>query len=399
MMVMTIGGRLTLPAEGKYKNEQFQLARRLVQGKGYISPIGPERDDPCCWYAPGYVGMIAATMWFLGEQSMAFLVTARILNTIAFGLVSGLAFLTARRMFGSRVSWITVLLILLHPGLYYKLDNIWDTYWAMLGGVFCLFVFVVLRPKRPRGLIGAGLACGVAATINPMFTLCYPVWVLYGWWQCGPRHLGGVMRYGGLVLLGFVLAILPWTIRNAVTFGELFYMRGNLGLELWIGNAPWSDGYFLPPHGGKHPVTDSEELGKMVELGERDYFKARGAEVAEWWRHDKGRFVRLTIRRIRWYWFGRYIFPWPTSRMSCVLKFLSSALPTVLGLLGAIVVIRSRRPGLVLVMSVVMFSLVYYLAVLVYHYRLPAEPMLLILGAVGLDAVLPRKKVATGLQG
>jgi hypothetical protein len=186
------------------------------------------------------------------------------------------------------------------------------------------------------------------------------------------------------VLLGFVVAILPWTIRNYNTFGAWFYLRGNLPLELWSGNGPWADGYGdIASEDKPHPVFDRREAQRMVELGEWGYFQACRREVARWWGRDKRRFIELTVDRVRWFWLGRHDFAAPAAARA--IKLVSVAGTGILALLGSVLVLwRRAREGWVLVATAAVFPLPYYATQIMVRYRLPLEPILLILAAGGI---------------
>lgn len=139
-----------------------------------------------------------------------------------------------------------------NPMLLHHVSSIRDTYWLMLGGTALLALFVLIAPRRPLSRFSSGFACGGVALINPAFSSCYPVWVVYGWWRTRRRtdkalHFAG---YTAVLLTGFVLAILSWTIRNYHAFGELIYMRGNAPRDVgrkralvgWIRRRPQSLG-------------------------------------------------------------------------------------------------------------------------------------------------------------
>lgn len=384
-------GKLTAPTTAY--NEQFRMARYLLHGTGFVCPVGPERDDPSSWYSPGYIALMTVIMATFGEGTRASLAVIRLVNIAAMSVSFGLYFLVAVRKFGPKVARVAVVLMLISPSLMFKADEIWDTSWTMLGGALLLALFVVASPSRPPAVFGSGLACGAVAMVNPCFTLCYPVWVIYSWWRqrrAGQKILS-LLRYSGLVVMGFLLAILPWTVRNVYHFGELFYLRGNLPLEMWSGNAPWSDGYFGSTRPDKpHPVFHESEARRMVELGEYGYFQACRAEVARWWQEDKGRFGRLTAWRIRWFWFGRYDFD--MSRIALVVKMLGVAGSTILAVFGAAVVIWKRREGLVLMTTLLVFPSPYIITAIMVRYRLPIEPVMLLLGAIGLVQLWPKRK-------
>jgi len=374
-------------------NEQLKMARYLLHGTGFVCPVGPERNDPSSWYSPGYIALMSAIMAGFGEDSAVSLAAIRLANITAMSVAIGLYFLLGLRQFGPKVAWLTVALILLSPSLLFKADEIWDTSWALLGGAFLLVLFVTVKLKNPLALLGSGLACGGVAMINPCFTLCYPVWVVYSWWtqrKPGQKAIS-LLRHSTIVLIGFVIAILPWTIRNYLTFGELFYLRGNLPLELWSGNASWSDGYGDAVQGNKpHPVFHESETQRMTELGEYGYFKACREDVARWWKQDKTRFVHLTLRRMGWFWFGRYDFDLSPSRL--LLKIIGVAISSMAGILGALVVVWKRREGLVLIATLLLFPIPYYVTQIMVRYRLPIEPVILLLAAIGLAELWTAKK-------
>ncbi|MGD9092334.1 MAG: hypothetical protein PVF74_05775, partial [Anaerolineales bacterium] len=78
-----------------------------------------------------------------------------------------------------------------------------------------------------------GIVFGVAFHLQPVLLL-----VLLGcltfelWWYRGRRR----WRHPALILLGVLLACIPWGYRNYVAFNELFFIRSNLGLELRMDN-------------------------------------------------------------------------------------------------------------------------------------------------------------------
>jgi len=270
---------------------------------------------------------------------------------------------------------------MLSPVLLHNADYVWDTCWVMLGGAALLVLFVVVQPRRPLGLFGAGLACGAVALINPVLTSCYPVWVVYSWWRNrrDTKKTLHFARCAALVLAGFVLAILPWTIRNYRTFGKVMYMRGNLPLEMWVGNAPWSDGYALS--GSMHPVVNTTEAARMVALGEFGYYQACKADLVRWWRADPTRFVTRGLKRLRWFFLGRYDLP--MSPEMTLVKAASYGAPGVLALVGALALLLKRRRARVMAVTLAVFPLIYTLCTVYVRYRLPVEPLLMLVAVVG----------------
>jgi len=373
-------------------SEQVRIARYLVHGTGFVSPVGPERSDPSSWYTPGYIGVLAAIYGLLGEDTLASLATIRIINLLAQAGAIAIWVIIARRLLGRRTAALAAVLMILSPLITFKAPEIWDTFPTMLSGALCLAAFVLLRPHRNWHYILVGALCGAGAMVNPCFTLCYPVWFI--WQFRRSRHASrssrGPWRNRSFpiqtlsLLLGFLVLIAPWTLRNRIVFGEWFYLRGNLGLEMWVANAPWSDGYFFSQDGRRiHPVFDPEQADRLIQRGEWGYFQDCMRDVKSWSRESPERFVKLGLRRVRWFWFGR--FDLPTSRAAKILRFISYTLPGVLALAGALVCLIRRPSCWVLPATMFVFPCVYYLSVLMVRYRLPIEPLMLTMTAFFLN--------------
>jgi len=389
-MVYLIGFDQLTAAPPEY-NEQVRMARYLLHGTGYVSPIGPERSDPSCWYPPGYIGLLTAVFWVFGEGTSAAWAAARIINVAALSGALALWTLLARFYLGRRISALAAVLMVVSPNITSKLHDIWDTYPITFGAVLCLCVFSFCPPRRLISAVGAGAVCGAAALVNPCFTLCYPVWVLWG--LCGPhqrRRMSGTacVPFVLAVLAGFGVMVAPWSVRNRLTFGEWFYLRGNLPFEMWSGNAPWSNGYGISDTGMRlrHPVFDPEEAVRLVAVGEYPYFKQCGGEVRQWLRENPQEFVRRSVDRVRWFWWGR--FAHDRSWVQSALKFIGFTVPGMLSLVGVVWVLMRRRRALVLVLTLMIFPLPYYVCLMMARYRLPLEPLVLVLAAAGLLALV-----------
>ncbi len=191
------------------------------------------------------------------------------------------------------------------------------------------------------------------------------------------RAQSGHRRLWLSALIAFVVTIMPWTLRNRVVFGDWFYMRGNLGMELWVGAAPWSEGSIISIDNQRvHPVFDEVEARRMVEMGEYAYFKACMSEALRWWKSEPRRMAHLTLNRAKWFWLGRY--PPGQSSAARAVKAIGVTFVGAGGLLGAILLLRSRRRAWIIPAMLLVFPLPYYLTITAVRYRLPIEPALLL---------------------
>ena len=148
-------------------------------------------------------------------------------------------FSIGKKLFGEKIglasAWVWVFLpyAILMP-----LEWTWDQSLAAL--ILACIVDATLRLREsmsPLSWSGYGLLWGLAALVNP--ALCGLLPFLLGW-LVFERWRSGVVSpalYARVALL-FVLAVLPWTIRNYYTVNGWVFVKSNFGLELWLGIIP-----------------------------------------------------------------------------------------------------------------------------------------------------------------
>lgn len=205
-----------------------------------------------------------------------------------------------------------------------------------------------------------------------------------------------------LAVVGFAVAVSPWVIRNGVALGEYRLMPTKDGLNLWMQNHPAIQQLQLERVGLPIPRSVLDNLS-CRELEPFPAFDDSVPEVARnraltsqaraYIRCNPRLFFTLCWLRMRWYlrftgstvrhgladiagasWFGALL-----------------ALAAVAGLSGA------RHP-------MVAFSLLSWLALLVMHalfhggvrYRIPADSLLIVAAACGLDFVWMRWRGSRG---
>jgi len=105
------------------------------------------------------------------------------------------------------------------------------------------------------------------------------------------------------VLLLFMLAILPYTLRNYVHFHSVFLIRDNFGLELAMSNGANAQATAKANQaaGGTmrgHPFLSSTEAARLRDTGEVQYNRIRMHDAVDWIATNPRAFARLTIRRV-----------------------------------------------------------------------------------------------------
>ena len=235
-----------------------------------------------------------------------------------------------------------------------------------------------VRVRRVRvgdGGRGFGLLWGLIALSNSSLLVFLPVCGGWVWWG----QAGRVQAVRGAVLAAvvFTACVTPWMWRNWEVFHAWVPMRGNLGVEAYLGNGPGADGLLMEYD---HPYQAQDQLRLYAAIGEVRYARMRGRLAAEYVRGHRGRFWANVAKRVYFYWAsvphpddGRPVSEW--FRMANF-SFLSLA-----GWLGLGVAVRRRRPGAGLMLGAfLLLPLPYYLVTVHARFRHPLEPLICCLG-------------------
>ena len=141
----------------------------------------------------------------------------------------------------------------------------------------------VLGADRPWMWLAVGILCGGAALVRPQAAVM-PLLLVFGVWlwsrQRGKNLLPLVAA--GLALVGLILALTPWTLRNREVFGATFLVSLNGGDNLWIGHHPEGNGRYKSPPG--IPQAPADELANE---------RATRAQALAWIRANPGRSLAL----------------------------------------------------------------------------------------------------------
>jgi hypothetical protein len=213
-------------------------------------------------------------------------------------------------------------------------------------------------------------------------------WMAYRAWKEGRSWFARPALALGVA----ALCCVPWTIRNYTVFHAFVPFRSTLGLQLWMGNNAASRDVWL---GEGHPIHSSAERAKYVELGEIAYMQEKREEAIRYMLTHPLREAHLIGHRFIALWSGgtpnplsdffRYHSLWFRS----VLLF--NILAAIGALLGIVVLIRRRNtyafPAAVFPL---VFPWVYYATLALPRYRLPIDPIVLLLAAVALQRLVQR---------
>ena len=362
---------------------EFQLqANLLADGHGYIQPFvwqaahiaRPTADKP-----PVYPFLEAALSLF-GGRSWAWHDVVDILAGTATIAVTGLL---GRRVGGPRLGLIAAAITAVYPLLIAADGSLRsESVFALLVTLALLQTLRLREAPSARGaaLLGAIIAL---ATLTRSEALLLVVLLPFG--------VAGLRR--GLVAVGVcALVLLPWFIRDWIAFDQPVLLSTNAGGLLAGANChetyygafigQWTFSCIPPPtstneavvsnhlrdvglryardHAGRLPVVIAARIGRSFEL----------FQPAQQWHMEasfEGR--NLTIEQ---------------------LGVLAYYVVAVLAIAGTIILRRRHGPWLVLLSPLVLVLFVSITAYGFTRFRVGAEPALIVLAAVALDALVRR---------
>jgi 4-amino-4-deoxy-L-arabinose transferase-like glycosyltransferase len=213
--------------------------------------------------------------------------------------------------------------------------------------------------------LGWGIAFHIKPALLPIFLGCFGFEL---WWRKDRRN----WTRTGVMVLAVVIACVPWAWRNYVTFGEVFFIRSNLGLELRVGNNDRAEAAMevmdRRPVFPRHPAAQTTEARLLQDIGEMEYMRRAQREALEWMQANPTEFLRLTVLRFVYYWFGPLFQPVTVTKVAY-------ALLSVVAILG---LWRLRRdldlPQLAAVLiPLATFGLIYYVVTYMPRYRSPID--------------------------
>lgn len=370
----------------RFAGETGRIARSIAQGKGFSSPFFAE-TGPTASLAPVFPDLLAGVFKILGVYTKASALAILSFDCLLAALTCIPVFLIARRTFDDRAAlWAGWTWAFFPYSINFAANFIWDTTLTVLL-MAILFLVVLKLESAPRlwPWFGFGAFVGFAALTNPVTLAPMPfltLWLLYRHWRRGKRWFVP----GAAALLGVIIVVSPWFVRNYRVFDRFIPFRSGFWLEVYCGNnaasADWSTD-IRPP--GYHPSDSATEWNEYQQLGELNYMALKKREAASFIDAHKMLYAGQVLRRVVYVWTGfwsfsrRYLREEPFDPGNIVFC-------TGLSVLAWLGLRRAWREGgaaraMPYVIVFVCFPVVYYLTHLEEYYPAPMDSLIVALAA------------------
>ena len=367
--------------------ESGNIAHSVATGAGFSSPFRVD-TGPTAWTTPVYPLILGGVMRLFGPYTFASYVAAVLLNILFSTLVCLPLFYAGKRVGGLTVAAAAAWLWAIFPNaILLTYQSLWETSLSALLGASLLWATLRV-PDSPtrRAWVAYGLLWGAVLMTNAALIALLPV--LFGWAVYRTRP--GVAAASLALGLALVCCV-PWTIRNYQVFHAFVPLRSILGLQLWVGNNQQAKVVWL---GEQHPIHDSAERDRYVDLGEIAYMRDKERNAIRYIVSHPRHELELIGGRFVMFWSGGTPSPFRdfwNSRSQWFRYVLIFNLILAGGAAGALVrLARTRNRYLIpLAAYPLLFPCVYYLTLALPRYRHPIDPVLVLLTAVAFAGATP----------
>jgi len=360
--------------------QQFELttvASNLAATGQFRDPFGVP-TGPTAHVAPVYAAILAVVIKLFREPVNVTL-AMMVFNAILFGLAASLLPALSRYVYGQTSPGVAGGVLLVAAS---RMMPQWET--ALSSLLFLIATLSILRD----GPVRAVLWSGICLLTNPA---CLLALVVVGLCRSSIRSVGvGALRGRrfAIPVVGLALAICaPWILRNWIQLGSPFFIRDNLGLELYISNQDGASAEFMTnsPLWHLHPNQNREEAKLVADMGEGSYNQLRFRSALDWTRNHPKQFLKLSASRVWYYWF-----PSPRQGWQTYLYWIIGGF----GIWG-LWISRNNQWAYLLALTAVVYSLTFTLVAIYLRYRFPSLWISALLAGCGVIEMLDRIRQLT----
>ena len=372
--------------------ESGNIAHSLATGQGFSSPFRVN-TGPTAWTPPVYPALLAGIFRVFGPYAFPSFIAAALLNISFATLTCVPIFFAGKRIAGLGVAAAAAWLWSIFPNaILIPVESMWDaSLSALLVAIMFWATTALPDSSRMRSWAAYGLLWGVTLLTNTTLVALLPLllgWLAYRAHTQDRKWIGNVAFSLGIV----ILCCAPWTIRNYKVFHTFVALRSGLGLQLWLGNNDHTQDIFRAE---RHPIYDANERAHYMQMGEVAYMHEKQGEAVHYMLSHPAREAHLVIRRIISFWSGGT--PTPLKDFLNVesrwfrFVLLFNLFAALGALLGIIFLMRRRSPfWFPAAIFPAVFPWAYYLSLVLPRYRLPIDPVVMLLTAVTLECLFQR---------
>jgi len=377
--------------------ESGNIAHSLATGHGFSSPFRVD-TGPTAWMTPLFPLLLAGIFRLFGAYTFHAWAATVLLNITCCTLACIPIYYAGKRIGGIGLAAGAAWLWAIFPNaILLPVESMWDASISALLVATILWATLALpESQRLRNWCSYGLLWGIALMFNATLAALFPF--LAGWLVYRARQEKREWLINAAVAVAIiVLCCVPWTIRNYHVFHQFVPLRSVLGLQLWLGNNDQTQDIF---RGDLHPIYNSAEREKYISMGEIAYMQQKKQEAIAYMLSHPAREAHLVTYRAISIWSGGTPYPLedflgtPSLRFRGVLAF---NLVAALGALCGIIILFRERSQFAVPLAAfpLIYPWAYYLTLALPRYRLPIDPIVILLLAISIQQLAHLRKRST----
>ena len=198
---------------------------------------------PDAYVTPGYPLFLALCYRVAGVFSSSHHFAIHftvVIQAVLSAITVGLMYWTARRFLRPVWAIVGVLLWALYPPTIWSITQILtETLFMILLWLFILLFFIAMEQKNVVWWAVCGFVLGLAGLVRPTVFPLVLAALIYGLVQLrNLNSLRPVINWFGANLVGFLIAVVPWWVRNLRLFHHLVLSDTEVGNPLLFGSDP-----------------------------------------------------------------------------------------------------------------------------------------------------------------
>jgi dolichyl-phosphate-mannose-protein mannosyltransferase len=365
------------------------VAFSLAQGRGFFGPYPGYQAITACM-APVYpfLWAIGIKLFHLGDFGAT--VFAQGMNCAFSAATCWPIFAIGKRLFGAKIGLASAWLWAFLPyAVLLPLEWTWDqSLDALLLALVVQATFALRESDSSVSWTGYGLLWAFAVLTNPTLGLLLPFILV--WLMVGKRPDGGHrLALGARTVAVFVLALLPWTIRNYYAIDGLVFVKSNFGMELWLGNNPAVSKINSPE---LHPMNNLSQRILLIMAGEPNYNRARQRQAVTFIERHPRTFLKNVSDRVADTWSANYdstVEPWVFNRHLAPEDVWFCVAFSAVAIAGMVLALFADWPdSLPLALCILVFPIPYYVTRSSIRFRHPIDPLLAIFAVYAVARLL-----------
>ncbi|MGA9570263.1 MAG: glycosyltransferase family 39 protein [Candidatus Acidiferrales bacterium] len=375
--------------------ESGNIAHSLATGHGFSSPFRVD-TGPTAWMTPLFPLLLAGIFRAFGAYTFHAWAATVLVNISCCTLACIPIYFAAKRIGGIALAAGTAWLWAIFPNaILMPVESMWDASISALLVATILWATLALaesaESQRLRNWCGYGLLWGVTLMFNATLGGLFPFLALWLAYRAHQQNRAWLKNAVAAVMI-IILCCVPWTIRNYHVFHQFVPLRSVLGLQLWLGNNDQTQDIF---RGDLHPIYNAAEREKYVSLGEIAYMQQKKQEAIAYMLSHPAREAHLILYRAISIWSGGTPYPLedflgtPSLRFRTILAF--NIVATLGTIFGIIILFRERSPFAIPIAAFpLIYPWAYYLTLALPRYRLPIDPIIMLLLAISIQHMVQK---------